>query len=183
MEEPIRPQSVGSQRVGHDWVTNTHTLCHQSIPSVAQMLNCSHNDLPKVDHSIFLPLPSPVWTCTGCSFPFWLPSIPSPLPFGENSAVYGIGGSQFFTSLCRSLRAVMFPLPWASRAQASLPRTWDLVTKRENSWEDSDGQWWGETNGIHRSGPWMASSPLAMVTLPGLPWFLLCLHSTTLPLA
>ena len=146
------------------------------------MLHCSQNNLPKVDHSIFLPLPPPVCPCTGCSFPFWLPSIPSPLPFGENS-VYGIGGSQFFTSLCRSLRAVMFPLPWASRAQASLPRTWNLVTKRENSWENSYGQWWGETNGIHRSGLWMASSPLATVSLPGLPWSLLCLHFTTLPLA
>lgn len=31
----------------------------------------------------------------------------------------------------------MFPLPWASRAQASLPGTWNLMTKRENSWENS----------------------------------------------
>ena len=135
MEEPDRPQSMGSQRVRCDRVTNTHAFCHQSIPSLAQMLHYSQNDLPKVDHSIFLPLPPPVWPCTGRSFPFWLLSIPSPLP--QNSPVYGIGGSQFFTSLCRSLRAVMFPLPWASRAQASLPGTWNLMTKRENSWENS----------------------------------------------
>ena len=32
MEEPGRLQSTGSQRVGHDWITNTHTHTHTVIP-------------------------------------------------------------------------------------------------------------------------------------------------------
>ena len=30
-EEPGRLQSMGSERVGHDWVTNTFTVFHQEL--------------------------------------------------------------------------------------------------------------------------------------------------------
>ena len=41
-EEPSRPQSIGSQRIGHNWVTNTHTHTHENskILRVANTLKC-----------------------------------------------------------------------------------------------------------------------------------------------
>ena len=39
--EPVRLQSMGSQRVGHDWMTNTHThICIKCGVAVVQLLSC-----------------------------------------------------------------------------------------------------------------------------------------------
>ena len=35
-EEPGGLQSMGSQRVRHDWATNTHTVLSQVVPSLKQ---------------------------------------------------------------------------------------------------------------------------------------------------
>ena len=39
-EEPGRPQSTGSHRVGHDWATNIHSCIYMCVCIVTQMSNC-----------------------------------------------------------------------------------------------------------------------------------------------
>ena len=42
-EESGRLQSMGSQRIGHDWVTNTHTQVDASDRHLQELLNSSQN--------------------------------------------------------------------------------------------------------------------------------------------
>ena len=134
------------------------SLRHQSIPFLNQIPHCSQNYLPLVDHSTFLPLLPASLALHWVLVPLSAAQHPiSSSIWGESSCVW-----------CWE-PVVQLPLqkfkggypPWALsiRAQAPPPRTWNLVMKTKNSWENSQGQRWGETNGSHRSVPRVGSQP------------------------
>ena len=60
MEEPGGLQSMGSQRVGHNWATNTHTLwyeCQKKVLGTLWNYGVRLSFLPSIDVDLIMPCP------------------------------------------------------------------------------------------------------------------------------
>ena len=88
-EKPCRLQSVGSQRVGHNWVTNTSTVFFFSTKAAthphASLWKCQQSHFPCTVFQIRVPL---VCTLTGRQWE-WLEEIISGIIFGLGSLAIG----------------------------------------------------------------------------------------------
>ena len=64
-EEPGRLQSMGSQRVGHNWAANTHTQTHTSVIKKLSVFPINTLRLIMAGHSFLLIIPLP-WLGQRC---------------------------------------------------------------------------------------------------------------------
>ena len=76
-EEPGGLQSTGSQRVGHDWVTDTFTASTTNEPTLDSLIKCTSLVLPKRGSPTFIleVMPPPQRMPWLLSWPFWFFSM------------------------------------------------------------------------------------------------------------